>query len=380
MLGKYSEVLRKLTTSIEPQLPNSPFRRIMPGTPRKELSANLDLLRTIAVMSVFFDHLLGVLHNPSFGSLGRFGVIIFFVHTSFVLMGSLHRLEKTAGSDHALAIGFWIKRIFRIYPLSIVLVVSIVAFHIPAAPDQIYLWSGWRVFLSNLALSQNLVYCNNLLTPLWSLPLEVQMYFLLPFAYFVIRGKPRYRSLALWLLSVLLALTIPRKILPLSVFLYAPCFISGIVAYDLIRSKRWTWKLPAWVWPIGIFVLIALFGPHDNIAIWHKMHRAWGLSLLLGVLYANVEEMPSNWMHQIFHWIADRSYGIYLSHKVVFWIVLYRMEQFPLWVKLPALIAGSIGIPALLYTFLERPLIQVGSRLAKRYLESSAIRKTYDPA
>ena len=243
----------------------------MPAVPRKEISANLDLLRAIAVMSVFFAHFVEVFHNRSFGSLGRFGVIIFFVHTSFVLMASLQRLEKTAESDTALTVAFWIRRFFRIYPLAVLFVVLVPLFHIPASPQKIYMWIGMKGFLSNLALAQNLTYSNDILGPLWSLPLEVQMYIILPFAYFAIRGNKHYRSLALWVLSVLLALTLPRISWRLNMFLYAPCFTSGIVAYDLIRSKRWTWKLPAWVWPIGIFAVIALFGPHDDVDLGDKI-------------------------------------------------------------------------------------------------------------
>jgi len=81
-------------------------------------SVNLDFLRSVAVMSVFVAHLMDTaLNDWSVGSLGRFGVVVFFVHTSLVLMGSLHRLEKTAKSDTSLVLAFWIRRFFRIYPL-----------------------------------------------------------------------------------------------------------------------------------------------------------------------------------------------------------------------------------------------------------------------
>jgi peptidoglycan/LPS O-acetylase OafA/YrhL len=344
--------------------------------PHKQLSVNLDLLRAVAVMAVFFSHLASAaIHDRSFGSLGRFGVIIFFIHTSFVLMASLERLEITAKSDRLLTLAFWIRRFFRIYPLAVLCVILVAVFRIPASPGQTYLWIGLKGFLSNLALIQNMTYCEDIQGVLWSLPLEVQMYVILPFAYFAIRGERRFRSLALWVLSVLLALTVPRISARLDVFLYAPCFTSGIVAFDLIRSKGWRLRLPAWVWPVGVFAVIALFGPHDNIDFGHKMYRAWGLSLLLGALYANVEEGRSNRIHQIFHWVAEHSYGIYLSHSVVLWIVFYRMVQFPLWAQITALIAGAIGIPALLYVSIEKPLILAGGHVARRLLRHSVTSK-----
>jgi peptidoglycan/LPS O-acetylase OafA/YrhL len=206
------------------------------------------------------------------------------------------------------------------------------------------------------------------------------MYLLLPFAYFAIRGGRHFRSLALWGFSVMLALTVPRISERLDVFMYAPCFTSGIVAYDLLRSQRWSWKLPAWVWPIGILAAIALFGPHDNISLPNKIVRAWVLSLLLAVFYANMSEGRSNWIHRIFHWIAEHSYGIYLSHIVVFWIVLYPMALFPQWARIAALIAGAIGVPALLYVSVEKPLILAGGHVARRLLRGSVERKSRQPA
>lgn len=160
----------------------------MPPPPQKIISVNLDLLRALAVMAVFFAHLSGVLHNRSWGSLGRFGVILFFVHTSFVLMASLERLDKPDESARSLAYAFWIRRFFRIYPLSVLFVVLVPIFHIPSDPGLIYAWNGIKGFFSNLTLTQNLTYSGDILSPLWSLPLEVQMYLLLPFAYFAIRG------------------------------------------------------------------------------------------------------------------------------------------------------------------------------------------------
>ena len=195
---------------------------------KAKLSPNLDLLRTVAVLCVFVSHLLFVFGVRSFGSLGHVGVILFFVHTSFVLMGSLERLQLDGGSNWQLVTGFWCRRFFRIYPLSILFVVLIAMFSIPAEPGAVYGWIGWRAFFSNLALTQNLTYDKNILGVLWTLPLEVQMYVMLPALYFVVRGRRRYLSLGLWAVSVVLALVIPAISERLNVFrLWAVLYVGN---------------------------------------------------------------------------------------------------------------------------------------------------------
>jgi peptidoglycan/LPS O-acetylase OafA/YrhL len=332
------------------------------------LSPNLDLLRAVAVLCVYVSHLLDVFGIRSFGSLGRVGVILFFVHTSYVLMGSLERLQRDAGSKWQLVTGFWCRRSFRIYPLSILFVVLIAMFRIPGEPGAIYEWLGWKAFFSNLALTQNVTYDYNILGVLWTLPLEVQMYGMLPALYFAVRGRRQYVSLGLWVLSVVLALVMPAISERLDVFRYGPCFTSGIVAYDLIRSKSWRWALPAWVWPVGVAAAILLFGPHDNLHLGLKIQRAWGVSLLLGVLYASVREGSYGVLQPVLHWVAEHSYGIYLSHTIVMGFAFFTLSGVPLWARIVVLIVGSIGVPALLYVGVEKPLIGVGARVARRMM------------
>jgi peptidoglycan/LPS O-acetylase OafA/YrhL len=354
---------------------------MMPATPPRELSPNLDLLRAVAVASVFCAHLLtAATKDRSLGSLGRFGVILFFLHTSLVLMASLQRLERTAPGYLSLALAFWVRRVFRIYPLSILLVALVALLHVPNTPDDNYFWIGWKALLANAALVQNLTKKPDILAVLWSLPLEMQMYILLPFAFLVIRGSRRYRSLALWVISVVLACTLPRVDSRLGVFNFAPCFAAGIVAFDLARSRTSKWKLPAWVWPAGILTAIAIFGPHDDVSITQKYNRAWVLSILLGVLYANVKEGRSNGIHTIYRWIAEHSYGIYLSHSVVFWLVFYRMDQFPPWMRAATLAICTVGIPALLYVSIEKPFVLAGGHIARRILMRATVSKHPQPS
>jgi peptidoglycan/LPS O-acetylase OafA/YrhL len=88
-------------------------------------SSNLDFLRAVAVLAVYFAHLSHALNLYNPGSLGRFGVLIFFVHTSCVLMFSLQRLSSSGfTNDSRLTAAFWIRRFFRIYPLSIICILA----------------------------------------------------------------------------------------------------------------------------------------------------------------------------------------------------------------------------------------------------------------
>src|SRR5437868_13016667 len=97
-------------------------------------SANLDMLRALAVTCVVIAHGLNITHaswisKQHLDHLGRTGVLFFFVHTSLVLMMSLERQIAKSGSTFTW-LRFMIRRVFRIYPLSILAVALTVTFPI----------------------------------------------------------------------------------------------------------------------------------------------------------------------------------------------------------------------------------------------------------
>jgi peptidoglycan/LPS O-acetylase OafA/YrhL len=343
----------------------------MPPDLKPNFSAKLDLLRAVAVVCVFVTHLLATLGYKQFGSLGRFGVVLFFVHTSFVLMGSLERLQQTSETTPRLIAAFWLRRMFRIYPLACLFVALTALLHIPEAPGQIYTWIGLKGFLANFFLIQNITGARNVLGPLWSLPLEVQMYILLPFAFLLVIGLARGRSLYLWLLSLVFAVILPVLSPRLSVFACGPCFISGVVAYDFIRNKSKAPRLPAWVWPATILAAILLYGPFDDITFGQKLPRAWLLSLGVAIMYSQTAEFRLRHLQPLLHWIAEHSYGIYLSHVVLMWLA-FDVLHAPAAVRILFLAITSVAIPVILYRTIEHPLILVGSRISKRLLHPPA--------
>lgn len=166
---------------IEKSLITSNTISVLEGTSDQ---SNLDLLRSVAVVLVFVGHTFNFLMVRGMGDLGHFGVLLFFVHTAFVLMFSMERLGL---SGSKLFTAFAVRRIFRIYPLSILSVLFVVAVQVPSAPWSngaglvIYVWPGWAGFFSNLLLTQNITQSASVMCVLWSLPFEMQMYAFLPF-------------------------------------------------------------------------------------------------------------------------------------------------------------------------------------------------------
>src|ERR1700680_2019613 len=120
---------------------------------------NLDMLRATAVLLVAFDHLL----DNGFGWLGhsdemllaagRLGVMIFFVHTSLVLMLSMERMHV---GGLQLVGSFYIRRFFRIYPLSVVTILAVAWLGVPFIPFQPFHQLSALQLFSNLALIQNI--------------------------------------------------------------------------------------------------------------------------------------------------------------------------------------------------------------------------------
>jgi peptidoglycan/LPS O-acetylase OafA/YrhL len=196
---------------------------------------NLDVLRALAVLCVVFSHTARIVIPVAADSLielmGKFGVLLFFVHTSLVLMMSIER-----NPTHS-AISFYIRRAFRIYPLSTLCIFAVLLFSIPPMPPGNFVWPSVSKIATNVALTQNLFVPpstgtnTSLSSPLWSLPFEVQMYLFLPGIFWFLR---RYGRKIVWVIieaAVIMAIA-DKLIFPHHVWVaeFFPCFMGGILA------------------------------------------------------------------------------------------------------------------------------------------------------
>jgi peptidoglycan/LPS O-acetylase OafA/YrhL len=322
----------------------------MPESLSRGASANLDFLRSAAVLMVLVNHVTRHYHFDRFDDIGLFGVLLFFVHTSLVLMYSMHRSPLTG---FALVKDFYVRRFFRIYPLSILAVLTAVALHLHA--DGRGLSFGPRPsaleFVSNLLLIQNLTYSSSIIGPLWSLPLEVQMYLALPFL-FLWKKRSFWKLLVLWLACGLLG-HFPQTIPALawfSLLIFVPNFLPGIMAFTLPEKR----SIPSYLWPPFILLLAAVF-------LWMPSRRVGAeMCLLLGVALPRFREITFRPLKFVSRRIATYSYGIYLGHSFFIWFALTRHNSWVLfWLM-------WLIIPVVLYHALEHPAIELGRGLAER--------------
>ncbi len=351
-------------------------------------SRNLDLLRSFAVMLVVGFHL-AKFFNWEFEKLrvtdfGLLGVMLFFVHTTLVLMFSLER--QRAGSGTSLLVPFMIRRCFRIYPLAILVVTFVFVFHIPS--DLQFgrfnlLHQSAGNFLANLMLIQNVTRQKANPGILWSLPLELQMYLVLPALFlFATRVKSARAMIAFWCSAVALwfAAGLSTGLLPLSeggirspmeallkFTRFAPCFLPGIVAYKLWGRPRF---LPAWCWPIFLVFCCAMF-------MWlsgsEPIETGWFICFTIGLGVCLFREMRENLLTRLTKRIARYSYGIYVLHYFAIWIGFAICRRLNVGLQIAIFAAVLVSLSVLLYHTVEGPLIKAGVKVSEKLMRRSYV-------
>ena len=273
------------------------------------------MLRAFAVLCVLVDHTIVSQTGETLAlwTLGRIGVLLFFVHTALVLMGSLERSGDTPRQ-------FYVRRACRIYPLAIASVLVAVWLALPrhvTPGDSAPLPVDGSTLLANLTLTQNLVGAGDVLGPLWSLPLEVQMYLVLPLCFVVAQRGVRP---VLRLMGVAVALWLVQRtnghLWRLNLLAFAPVFLLGVLAFAWLRAH----------------------GP--------------------------ISDLPASRLTRGAHTIATYSYGIYLLHIPALGLAFVWGAAWPAALQWAVYAALLVALPVVGYHAIERPGIRLGKRLA----------------
>ena len=180
-----------------------------PARPKSRYIPALDGLRTLAVVAVVLYHL-----NLTWAQGGLLGVTIFFVLSGYLITRLL--LNEVAKTGHIDLKSFWIRRIRRLFPAVVTVVVVTCALctifnHVMLTkmrpdilPSLLFFNNWWQI-------AQDVSYFNALgdpspLTHFWSLAIEEQFYLIWPPLLFAMVSmhvsKPNTRRVVLGLAAV----------------------------------------------------------------------------------------------------------------------------------------------------------------------------------
>jgi peptidoglycan/LPS O-acetylase OafA/YrhL len=339
---------------------------------------NLDVMRAVAVSCVLANHI-GLLFSPTgmmhrqLTQLGDAGVMIFFVHTALVLMSSLERQGTESGWIRT----FYLRRAFRIYPLAIATVLLVVVAGMPRAIPAIGVHAAPTPHppiqvVANLALVQNLLGIDDVLGPLWTLPVEVDMYLLLPLCFLVARRGSR-DMLLLFAAIVAAHLVVHTQAIRgawrLSVFESGPCFFGGVLAYHLLR-RRPRAVAPPWTLALALIAAVTIRPLLTEDRLPDVVH--WLPCILLAVTIPFIGELAPSGLTRAGHTVATYSYGTYLLHMPVFWLAFDVCRTLPLAVQGAIAGAGLVVVPFAAYHLIEAPGIRLGRTIALRPLTLAA--------
>lgn len=172
---------------------------------------NLDVLRGIAVLTVFFSHTSGrdvfLVPGLNFHGIGHIGVYLFFTISSYLMLKQFSKVEFI---DKGQIIKFYIKRFIRILPLYYFILLLISYY------QRLYGVNKSFNFVSNLANHLFLVQGDGVF---WSIVVELQFYILCPLIILLLRK--RVGVIFLILISLLQAL------------LYTSHYVLGYIDYDI---------------------------------------------------------------------------------------------------------------------------------------------------
>jgi peptidoglycan/LPS O-acetylase OafA/YrhL len=323
----------------------------------------LDSVRAIAILAVFFHHALKI-------KMMWMGVDLFFILSGFLITGVLLSAKhRTLSGFFA---HFYARRARRILAPYVLWLIVASLFIGVAWMRQWYLY----ILLTNLIIPLHIPH-PIAFDPLWSLAVEEQFYLAWPFAvYFLSERRLRNLSILLIVLAPVL-----RDLIHFSehwpIYTLTPFRMDLLAAGALLwleweRNRagieRWGAKIGAVLAVLG-FAGLGLLGhlhisTYGNSRIGNVLVYEFSLFICLGFMLYALSGWRVGWLRlRPLRYLGQISYSMYLVHLGMITLVFTRLQG----VAGAALaLALTIGYAALSWRFIESPLL--GSKP-----ESSAI-------
>lgn len=355
---------------------------------------SLQSLRGIAAFMVLLRHYFLCLPLPGTWSEkiisillnSHAAVVVFFVLSGFVLFPSLQKMPLTSAN----VVGFYIRRIFRILPL--LMVVTLLSYGyvksgFSAHPLLIANeWmSGLLPHMSSIG-TINLIKClmgmqSTLVPQNWTIMVELLIALVLPFLVRLCSKRWMINGLVFVGFAAISFLCAKwgGKSLP---FIYAVSFIIGMLSYRLFELR--TFRIPT---ALLAFSMIGLLSAstvlsfvtgsdtpfHDPLC--SLIEGLFAGCVILGLATPNAISRHFTWKPLV--WLGDVSFGVYLVHFLVIVVMARLMESVlstmpettrSLTLLLPVVMV-SLLLAQIFYSAVEKPFIQLGRQSQRAFLK-----------
>lgn len=342
---------------------------------QKTLRQDIQALRGIAVLLV-------LLHHAEIGGLaaGYLGVDIFFVLSGYLVTELVHR--RLADGRFSLA-GFYLDRARRLLPAAYVVYLATVTVAYFVLTDSefnrlFHTLLGALTFSANFVLWAGTDYFAdgakfNALLHVWSLSIEEQFYFLLPFALVLTPAFYRLPLLAFGGVASLALCLYVQPISPVAAFYMLPTrawelAFGGVLALARVQlhslgtmeQRQPRLDLVLCAVALAILILTPVFAPGSMFGSPHPGLDAALVSAATAVLLVRhfllLARGPVAWALAR---IGDISYSLYLVHWPLFAFAtnLYVGQSVPIEVRVSLLIA-SFALAFALFRLIEQPFRQ----------------------
>jgi peptidoglycan/LPS O-acetylase OafA/YrhL len=339
---------------------------------------NFDLIRLLAALQVAVVHALAAFHPAGFlafftaSVMARFpGVPIFFVISGLLVSKSFEQSDSLR--EYAR------NRCLRIFPaLWVCLVLTIpviVALGTAIGPITPGSWLAWWAGEMTIFESRSVAFFSalpgaghTLNFSLWTIPVELEFYILLPVLYYLMRRRPRLgRTVLITLLLSSLALVLvwayghdryPQLtrtyVLGETLAPYLWMFLLGVlIQRNWTRLRGWFAGRAVW-WLLG-YLALCVVGTRLQVGFASNAPNPLFMLVLAGVVLSGAMSAPG---------LADRilrrrdlSYGLYIYHALVIQLMVHFAAPSG-WRSVGAALLIALGLAFLSWTLVERPFLR----------------------
>ncbi|MBE1561324.1 acyltransferase family protein [Nonomuraea africana] len=371
----------------------------------------LDALRGIGAVAVLAEHMLPWVIpslRPYWFNLGMYGVLVFFLVSGYIIPTSLERRGDVGG--------FWVGRVFRLYPLYLTVIALVMATswwmpirqEVPRDSSSI---------ATHATMLQDVLGTGAVVDTMWTLSYEM-VFYLLVTTLFVIGVHRRSGSIAIGFGVAAVASGLLMAAAPIApgawpswlsfavFFAGLACLITGrfrtAATYVLgagalallILSSRVPWfglailavmfagtAIQRWergegpLWPVGVTAVLVALSPAWAIHAgwWWVRPGVWITTILLAaVTFAMAMALRHRGTFRFLAWLGMVSYSVYLLHHPLlkyFVAITGDLRRSPLAIQalMGTLFVGLVlGASWLTYRFVEIPMQRLGRHLTTR--------------